>query len=281
MHNLTAAASFLPDRYSTIGYSADVAQPFDTYRERVRQHHEQRLNDLTGSIRHLMRRGKDAKLLDLGCGTGFFTIPLARKLGCVVVGADRSAEMLSIAKRKSGSNMVRWEQEEATSLSYRSGEFDVVFMSNLLHHFDNPSDVLRQCMRVLSPGGILLNHYGALEDIINDPEHRFFPETVAIDVKRTPTQKQVETWFRQVSLRNISTNSATYKICNSASERIESVENKYISVLHMITPGGFSKGLQLLKEHAASNTCDQSLLETTVKTTYGRKTGRTRPLNIA
>ena len=64
-------------------------------------------------------------------------------------------------------------------------------MSHLLHHIDAPLKVLGECYRVLKPGGVLLNRYGALEDL-NDPEHVFFPETLEIDKERCATKSKME-----------------------------------------------------------------------------------------
>jgi ubiquinone/menaquinone biosynthesis C-methylase UbiE len=136
------------------------------------------------------RRG--LKLLDLGCGTGRFSIPIAKRLGCHVTGADSSGEMLRRAMVKEGSGAVEWHIQDAESLSYPDIAFDVVFMSHLLHHVDDPIKVVKESHRVLRPGGVILNRYGSMGNIHSDPEHRFFPETIEIDKGRTPTVGQVE-----------------------------------------------------------------------------------------
>src|SRR3990172_1912555 len=96
---------------------------------------------------------KNVKLLDLGCGTGRFSIPIATKLKYTVVGADNSKEMLQVAEEKDKRNKVIWDYQKAPNLSYLSKEFDVVFMSHLLHHLDDPLETIRECFRVLQPGG--------------------------------------------------------------------------------------------------------------------------------
>ena len=253
----------------TIGYSSEVANSFDSVRASLK--YERRMSALAQEIAQSAPVASTIKLLDLGCGSGLFTIELAKRLNCIAIGADRSEDMLAIAQRKSDGNLVRWDTEEATSLSYNDGEFDVVFMANLLHHFDNPHKVIEQCMRILRPDGILVNHYGALEDIIDDPEHKFFPECVQIDEARTPTKNQVESWWRQAGFEKVHSTKAAYQICASAVERVKCVENKYVSVLHMIGPLGFQNGLERLREYATKNPSDKWLQEIVVTTTYGRK----------
>jgi ubiquinone/menaquinone biosynthesis C-methylase UbiE len=65
--------------------------------------------------------GKGVKLLDLGCGTGRFSIPIASRLGYTVTGADQSKEMLPKAWSKEGGKNVTWELQDATRLSYEDG----------------------------------------------------------------------------------------------------------------------------------------------------------------
>lgn len=45
-------------------------------------------------------------VLDVGCGTGRFSIPIATRLGCQVVGAEVSLAMLAKAKEKAGAGRV-------------------------------------------------------------------------------------------------------------------------------------------------------------------------------
>jgi len=47
-------------------------------------------------------RAEVIRFLDLGCGTGRFSIPVAERLGYLVTGADNSEEMLARAKSKEG-----------------------------------------------------------------------------------------------------------------------------------------------------------------------------------
>lgn len=222
-------------------------------------------------ISRLVGPRSNVKLLDLGCGTGLFTIPLAKQLGYQTTGADCSTAMLNFASHKPSGDLVRWDRQEATALNYDDESFDVVFMSNLLDLIKSPHDVVRECSRVLKPGGVLVYHFGALEDILSDPEHKFFPETVELDHMRTPARKQVETWFRQADLKDVASDRDTYRLWKTAQERLSYVEEKSNVVLHMLTFDAFNKGLSKMRSYVASNPMDPWLRELTVTTTYGQK----------
>lgn len=152
---------------------ADYRKISATY-DKARPISEQNLEKWLKLISEKIGYRQNVEFLDLGCGTGRFSIPMAARLGYTVTAADSSMEMLSKAKDKEGSTQVTWDIQDATSLSYPDRSFDVVFMSHLLHHVDEPLKVVRECYRILKPSGIIFNRYGAIEDIRGDPEHRFF-----------------------------------------------------------------------------------------------------------
>lgn len=102
-------------------------------------------------------------MLEVGCGTGLFAIPMAQNLnGMIVVGADRSKQLLELGKGKNDSHLVIWDEQDPNALTYDKESFDIVFVSNILDRFEFPMDIVRQCARVLKPGGAIINHYGIL-----------------------------------------------------------------------------------------------------------------------
>jgi len=214
---------------------------------------------------------RKVELLDLGCGTGRFSIPTATRLGFSVTGADNSEEMLRETRKKEGGAQVKWDIQDATSLSYPDGSFDAVFMSHLLHHIDDPLKVVKECYRVLRFPGTILNRYGAIEDIRDDPEHRFFPGTIELDEARTPTVEQVEKWFRTAGFYDISSETIVQQTYRSAEERLRKAESKSISVLTLIRQSAFKQGLQTLRKSISDNPNDPWLLIDKITLTTGKK----------
>lgn len=93
-------------------------------------------------------------LLDIGCGTGLFTIPFARVLPCRVVGLDLSAAMLAEAKSNAAHGN-HWLQGGAERLSFGANVFRAVFLSQVWHHLENSGQAACEFYRVLKPGGKL------------------------------------------------------------------------------------------------------------------------------
>ena len=94
-------------------------------------------------------------LLDVATGTGLLAEAGARIVGDTgaVVGIDASAAMLTEARQAHPYPLV---QGRAESLPFRSDRFDAVSMGFLLRYVDDLEVILRECRRVLKPGGHLL-----------------------------------------------------------------------------------------------------------------------------
>jgi ubiquinone/menaquinone biosynthesis C-methylase UbiE len=92
-------------------------------------------------------------VLELGCGTGYFTRELART-GANIVAVDVSPELLEKAKGDCTPDNVRYDIQNACALSYPERVFDSVVGSSVLHHLQ-VNEALREIYRVLKPGGTI------------------------------------------------------------------------------------------------------------------------------
>ena len=98
-------------------------------------------------------------VLDVATGTGRFAGPVSERLpDGLIVGLDEALAMLSVGREKglSGARS-RYLQTagDAGLLPFRSGIFDRAFVAFSLHHFREPSLVVREVRRVLKPKGSL------------------------------------------------------------------------------------------------------------------------------
>jgi len=95
-----------------------------------------------------MMRTKSGKALDLGCGTGNYTLELLKR-GFDVVGLDASDGMLEVARSK-GLNCIKGD---AYALPFQDRSFDLVLSVTMFEFIHEPERVLREIHRVLTPGG--------------------------------------------------------------------------------------------------------------------------------
>src|SRR5881227_3037391 len=92
-------------------------------------------------------------VLELGCGTGYFTRELARS-GADIVAIDVSPDLLEIARANCSAPNVRYEIQNAYELSYPDAMFDSVVGSSVLHHLEIEA-AIREIYRVLKVGGTI------------------------------------------------------------------------------------------------------------------------------
>ena len=217
---------------------------------------------------------RGSKVLDLGCGTGRFSLPMAMLYNFNVIGADSSLEMIEKAKTKDSDCIVTWCQEDANKLSFSNNSFDAVFMSHLLHHVDNPQKVLKECYRVINSTGVVIIRYGSIEQIKNDVEHTFFPQVTEIDELRTPSQKIVEEWLFDTGFLNISSREIVQQTYKTGNAHLKATQSKSTSVLNMISEESFRTGISRLKEYVKKNSNDDWLLFDKMTLTVGFKSKR-------
>lgn len=93
--------------------------------------------------------GGAGRVLDIGCGTGLQLLDL-RKLGLRAVGADSSAAMLNIARRRlPGAERAGLIQASGADLPFADDGFDLALFSLVLHESrDDPRRLLGEALRV-------------------------------------------------------------------------------------------------------------------------------------
>jgi len=100
------------------------------------------------------REGKLGRLVELGCGTGFYTEVLAPKADTLVA-TDISPGMLDLAKQRVRAANVTFQVEDCQRTSLPDDAFDATFLS-LVIHFTDPARTVAEMRRILRPGGTLI-----------------------------------------------------------------------------------------------------------------------------
>jgi ubiquinone/menaquinone biosynthesis C-methylase UbiE len=113
-------------------------------------------------------------ILDLGCGAGFPLLELAKQLGSSfnLTGVDLWEEALERAEQKRlvyGLENVRLVKCDGAKLPFPNNSFALVVSNLGLNNFENPLQVVKECARVLEPGGML-----ALTTNLTGHMHEFY-----------------------------------------------------------------------------------------------------------
>jgi len=99
-----------------------------------------------------------SRILDIGCGAGLLTIPLAEK-GYEIKGIDLSEGSLAVARSRMGRGLrLSFERGDAYSLEEGPGAYDAVLMMDFLEHLERPQAALNEAAHVLRAGGLLIFH---------------------------------------------------------------------------------------------------------------------------
>jgi ubiquinone/menaquinone biosynthesis C-methylase UbiE len=93
------------------------------------------------------------RLLDIGCGTGYFC-GLAQEKGATAVGLDATPEFIQIAKERYPN--CTFDEGEMETLPYRNAEFDFVTAFNAFQFAANPLTAIYEAKRVTKVGALVL-----------------------------------------------------------------------------------------------------------------------------
>jgi SAM-dependent methyltransferase len=124
----------------------------------------------------LMNIPSNARVLDVGCGSGWATRLMAEKAKAGrVVGIDIADEMITIAGETSAQVAnVKFRVASAEKLPFKDGEFSHAFSMESLYYYADVLVALKEIKRVLEPGGLFVTVIDLYEE--NLPSHQWIDQ---------------------------------------------------------------------------------------------------------
>ena len=100
---------------------------------------------------------KGLRVLDIGCGGGLLSEPMAR-LGADVVGADAAERNIPVARvhAEQSGLVIDYRHTTAEALAAAGEQFDVVLNMEVVEHVADPQAYLTACQELLKPGGLMI-----------------------------------------------------------------------------------------------------------------------------
>ncbi len=133
---------------------------------------------------------------DIGAGTGFVTEGLVQR-GLRVIAVDHSEAMILEMKKKFGDiDAIDYRKGEAENLPIEDESVDYVFANMFLHHVESPPTAIKEMVRILKPGGMLV--------ITDLDEHDFeFLKREQSDRWMGFRREDVKRWFIEAGLKRV------------------------------------------------------------------------------
>jgi len=100
---------------------------------------------------------KGLKLLDIGCGGGLLSEPMAA-LGAIVVGADALEKNITVARihAQQSKLQIDYRHTTAQALVAQGEHFDVILNMEVIEHVADPVSFVIACEALLKPGGLMI-----------------------------------------------------------------------------------------------------------------------------
>ena len=150
-----------------------------------------RLQDQAETLQDLLHTDttypSGSKVLEVGCGTGSQTIPLAvNSPGAHITSIDTSIDSLAQAREKArgaGLDNVDFRQADIFDLPFASDSFDHIFICFVLEHLSQPAGALTKLKEVLRPGGTMTVIEGDHGSAYFHPDSRAAHRAIACQVE--------------------------------------------------------------------------------------------------
>ena len=189
--------------------------------------------------------GRKSIILDIGCGTANNTLLVSRTTHARVVGIDLSFGMLHEAKKKAPE--IHLAHASANHLPFGNMTFDLVFMTEVLHHLADVPPVISEIFRVLRSSGEFCIVTQSHKQIDRRMTTRFFPATAEIDKGRYLYIEVAKKYLRAAGFTNVRSSPFTFARVPLGNEYLETVEKKGYSMLHKISEVEYQEGLKELR----------------------------------
>jgi ubiquinone/menaquinone biosynthesis C-methylase UbiE len=211
---------------------------------RNRRVHPDVLNGLISTA----QLGSTSSVLEVGCGTGNYLAALSEVPACHCWGIDPSEAMLAEARKNCPEAQISCAPAEQMALA--SGQFDLVFAVDVIHHISDRPQAFREFRRVLRANGKLCLITDSPEIIRSrEPLSTYFPETVEAELARYPSLVTLGEELRTGGFSDIAEVEVEYR---GELADIEPYRAKVFSSLRLISQAAFERGLQRMERDLSS-----------------------------
>jgi len=203
-----------------------------------------------GETKVLARLDEGSLILDLGCGTGLYTVGLRDHTSATTCGLDPSGGMLSQAKEKTCS--IHWFNATGECLPIRSGIFDCIFSSQVWHHIVEKQETANECGRTLNTHGTVVIRTISHEQLRRKVVFEYFPEIMENQLRVYPSNEEFRSYFSEAGFTSVGFEAYELERYQEASLFIEVAQKRLWSMFRPISQEGLTRGVDKLRLHEAT-----------------------------
>lgn len=235
-------------------------KPFDYDEGEIHRRYDRARNFSGATLRLWMERlaahvppAEVKSVVDLGCGTGRFTVALAETFAASVHGVDPSAKMLKVARANvSGSPAsarITLTRGSAEDIPLEDESADLVFLSMVYHHLRDKPRACAEFRRVLKQSGRLAVRTATREGLDAYEWLSFFPEALEIEAGRNPSKEELVAVVESGGFKLAAHEVVRQLFAKDYVEYVEKISLRGVSSLEAIPDGAFRDGLARLRRH--------------------------------
>ena len=186
----------------------------------------------------------DGVILDVGCGTGRYAVPLVQN-GYQVIGLDASFQQLQNAPPE-----LRTVCSSCVQIPLASHSICCVYTVLMIHQLQ-PSErkqFFSECRRVLTNSGTLLIKTCSHNDLRKRPLSEYFPSSLGINMGRYPDIPEICLELKAAGFTSPTVIPTHTQVALDSDDLLRSIEKKHNTTLSLIPQEEFAHGVEMLRK---------------------------------
>src|SRR5256712_7634811 len=192
-------------------------------------------------------------VVEVGCGTGRLTLPLAARTPARVTGVDAEVRMLDVARGKDAAGRVDWVRGSAYRLPLGEATAALVMMVMVVHLLRQRVRSFTEARRILRPGGQLSLWTFTPRHVEEFYLNPYFPSIALIDRPRFPSTAMLSAELRRAGFHDPRVQLIEEPSQHEITHVLDRARRRYISTPAMLAPLEYRPRLQQLWEYLNHN----------------------------
>ncbi len=213
------------------------------------------------SISKYVRIKSIKRIIDIGCGTGRFLSVLNDCFQGVIYAVDPSIKMITTAKESITTKRVTFVQCTAENLCLIDNSFDLAFLSQVYHHFQDKNKAILEIKRILRIDGFLCIRNSTVENLDSCLYLKFFPGVYEKDQKLLSSRDEMKNLLQSNDLEIVRHEVMHQKFAENYQQYFAKIKLRGLTDLALLSDNEFNQGLKKLELYCTENDSGETVFE--------------------